>query len=158
MLAEAAEHDLGALMTSAAHAGRLGGRGVINLWIREQGPDWEVSTELQHSNLAILMAYKLRANWGGDLNLVTAVDDADQLQQADHYLHGLAELARLPGPPGVHVLNTSFFAALPTAPFADLSLFALSPDVDFAALRRIIDAADTPCAFVRDSGEESAFI
>lgn len=145
-------------MTSAAHAGRLGGRGVINLWIREQGPDWEVSTELQHSNLAILMAYKLRANWGGDLNLVTAVDDADQLQQADHYLHGLAELARLPGPPGVHVLNTSFFAALPTAPFADLSLFALSPDVDFAALRRIIDAADTPCAFVRDSGEESAFI
>jgi hypothetical protein len=86
------------------------------------------------------------------------VSDADQLQQADHYLHGLADLARLPGPPGVHVLNTSFVEALPIAPFADLSIFALPPRIDFAVLRRIIDAADTPCAFVRDSGQESAFI
>ncbi|MBW3604210.1 MAG: Na-K-Cl cotransporter [Actinobacteria bacterium] len=158
VLEEAAEDGLGVLMTSTVHAGRLGGRGVINLWIREQGPDWEVSTDLQHSHLAILMAYKLRANWGGDLNLVTAVEDPEQLQQADHYLHGLADLARLPGPPGVHVLNTGFIDALFSAPFADLSLFALSADVDFSLLRTIIDAADTPCAFVRDSGDESAFI
>lgn len=113
VLEEAREQDLGVLMTSTAHAGRRGGRGVINLWIREQGPDWEVSTQLQHSHLAILMAYKLRANWGGDLILVTAVSDPDQLQQADDYLHGLADLSRLPGPPGVHVLNTSFVDALP---------------------------------------------
>ena len=158
VLREAHEQELGVLMTSTAHAGRLGGRGVINLWIREQGPDWEVSTELQHSHLAILMAYKLRANWGGDLNLVTAVDDPEQLQQAERYLHGLADLARLPGPPGVHVINTGFVDALPIAPFADLSVFALPPTIDFAALRRIIDAADTPCAFVRDSGAESAFV
>lgn len=131
---------------------------MINLWIREQGPDWTVSTELQHSHLAILMAYKLRANWGGDLNLVTAVSDPDQLAPADQYLHALADLARLPGPPGVHVLNAGFLEALPAAPFADLSIFALSPDVDFEVLRRVIDAAHTPCVFVRDSGEESAFI
>jgi solute carrier family 12 sodium/potassium/chloride transporter 2 len=158
VLTEAAEQDLGVLMTSTTHAGRLGGRGVVNLWIREQGPDWTVSTDLQHSHLAILMAYKLRANWGGDLNLVTAVEDPDQLHRAEQYLHGLADLARLPGPPGVHVVNTKFFDALPIAPFADLSLFALSPEIDFAALRRIIDAADTPCAFVRDSGAENAFM
>jgi solute carrier family 12 sodium/potassium/chloride transporter 2 len=158
VLTEAAEHDLGVLMTSTTHAGRLGGRGVVNLWIREQGPDWTVSTELQHSHLAILMAYKLRANWGGDLNLVTAVEDPEQLHLAEQYLQGLADLARLPGPPGVHVVNTKFFEALATAPFADLSLFALSPEIDFAALRRIIEAADTPCAFVRDSGAENAFM
>jgi solute carrier family 12 sodium/potassium/chloride transporter 2 len=158
VLAEASEHGLGVLMASTTHAGRLGGRGVINLWIREQGPDWTVSTDLQHSHLAILMAYKLRANWGGDLNLVTAVSDPEQLADADHYLHGLADLARLPGPPGVHVLNTGFLDALPAAPFADLSIFALSPDIDFRLLDRIIDAADTPCVFVRDSGDEDAFI
>ncbi len=158
VLDEASLHGLGVLMASTAHAGRLGGRGVINLWIREQGPDWTVSTELQHSHLAILMAYKLRANWGGDLNLVTAVSDPDQLAPADQYLHALADLARLPGPPGVHVLNAGFLDALPAAPFADLSIFALSPDVDFEVLRRVIDAAHTPCVFVRDSGEESAFI
>ncbi len=158
VLHEAAAQELGVLMTSTAHAGRLGGRGVVNLWIREQGPLWEVSTDLQHSHLAILMAYKLRANWGGDLNLVTAVSDADQLQDAEQYLHGLADLARLPGPPGVHVLNTDFVDALATAPFADVSIFALSPDVDFDVLRTVIDAADTPCVFVRDSGAESAFI
>jgi hypothetical protein len=101
---------------------------------------------------------ELRANWGGDLNLVTAIDGPDELQQAEQYLHGLADLARLPGPPGVHVISATFVEALPIAPFADLSVFALSPDVDFAVLRRIIDAADTPCAFVRDSGAESAFV
>lgn len=77
VLEEARGQGLGVLMTSTAYAGRLGGRGVINLWIREQGPDWTVSTDLQHSHLAILMAYKLRANWGGDINLVTAVEDPD---------------------------------------------------------------------------------
>ena len=73
-------------------------------------------------------------------------------------MHGLADLARLPGPPGVHVINTGFVDALPIAPFSDLSVFALSPHVDFAMLRRIIDATHTPCAFVRDSGTESAFV
>ena len=38
VLREAHEQELGVLLTSTAHAGRLGGRGVINLWIREQGP------------------------------------------------------------------------------------------------------------------------
>jgi solute carrier family 12 sodium/potassium/chloride transporter 2 len=158
VLTEAGEQDLGVLMTSTVHAGRLGGRGVINLWIREQGPHWKVSTKLQHSHLAILMAYKLQANWGGDLNLVTAVEDPEQLQDAERYLHGLADLARLPGPPGVHVVNTGFVEALPIAPFADLSMFALPPKIDFAILRRIIETAHTPCAFVRDSGTESAFV
>jgi hypothetical protein len=37
VLEEACGQGLGVLMTSTVHAGRLGGRGVINLWIREQG-------------------------------------------------------------------------------------------------------------------------
>lgn len=157
VLAEAAAAHLGVLMLASHHAGRLGGRGVINLWIREQGPDWTVSTTLAHSHLAILLAYKLRRNWGGDINLVTAVRDVAQLHDADAYLHGLAELARLPGPPGVHVVHRSFVEALSVAPVADASIFALAPDVDFARLRAIIDGTRTPCAFVRDSGIENAF-
>lgn len=158
VLHEAADAHLGVLMLASQHAGRLGGRGVINLWIREQGPDWAVSTNLQHSNLAILLAYKLRRNWGGDINLVTAVRDDSQLHAADVYLHGLAELARLPGPPGVHVVNRSFVDALAVAPVADASIFALAPTVEFDRLRHIINASQTPCVFVRDSGTESAFI
>ncbi len=157
VLEQAAEARLGVLMLASHHAGRLGGRGVINLWIREQGPDWAVSTNLAHSHLAILLAYKLRRNWGGDINLVTAVRDAQQLHDADAYLHSLAELARLPGPPGVHVVNQGFVDALPTAPTADASIFALGPDVDFDGLGAIIDGSRTPCAFVRDSGTENAF-
>jgi solute carrier family 12 sodium/potassium/chloride transporter 2 len=157
VLAEAADAHLGVLMLASDHPGRLGGRGVINLWIREQGPDWAVSTDLQHSHLAILLAYKLRRNWGGDINLVTAVRDDGQVHHADGYLHNLAELARLPGPPGVHVINRGFVDALEVAPVADASIFALSPYVDFDRLRTIIDRTETPCAFVRDSGTESAF-
>ncbi len=158
VLAEAAAANLGVLMLASEHPGRLGGRGVINLWIREQGPEWAVSTELQHSHLAILLAYKLRRNWGGDINLVTAVRDLDQLHEADGYLHSLGELARLPGPPGVHVVNRGFLDALAVAPVADASIFALGPRVDFDALRGIIAGSRTPCVFVRDSGLESAFI
>jgi hypothetical protein len=158
VLAEAAGANLGVLMLASQHSGRLGGRGVINLWIREQGPEWAVTTNLQHSNLAILLAYKLRRNWGGDINLVTAVGDEAQLHEADEYLHSLAELARLPGPPGVHVVNRGFVEALSVAPVADASIFALSPTVDFDGLRAIIEASETPCVFVRDSGIESAFI
>lgn len=44
------------------------------------------------------------------------------------------------------------------APHADLNVFALPPDVDFELVRRVIDGADSPCAFVRDSGLESAFL
>ncbi|MGI9018704.1 MAG: amino acid permease, partial [Euzebya sp.] len=158
VLRQSVEEGLGVLMLSANRPGRLGGRGVINLWIREQGPHWVVSTDLQHSHLAILLAYKLRRNWGGTINLVTAVGDPDQMHQADEYFHGLAELARLPGPPGVHVINQPFVDALPHAPVADLSIFALSERADFDVLRRVISQTDTPCAFVRDSGAESAFI
>lgn len=104
------------------------------------------------------MAYKLRRNWGGDINLVTAVEDKEQVHQADAYLQGLADLARLPGPPGVNVINRGFIDALGVAPEADVSVFALAAHVDFAVLDRIIDATQTPCAFVGDSGSESAFI
>ncbi|CAN5588083.1 amino acid permease [soil metagenome] len=158
VLDEAAADNLGVLMLASQHMGRLGGRGVINLWIREQGPEWQVSTDLQHSHLAILLAYKLRRNWGGDINLVTAVEDEEEVHQADAYLHGLADLARLPGPPGVNVINRGFIDALSVAPEADVSIFALAANADFAVLDRIIDATQTPCAFVRDSGSESAFI
>lgn len=100
----------------------------------------------------------MRRNWGGDINLVTAVRDEGQLHKADAYLHSLAELARLPGPPGVHVVNRGFVDALSVAPVADASIFALGPRVDFTRLQAIIDASQTPCAFVRDSGNESAFV
>lgn len=158
VLAAASEQQFGVVMLATDHPGRLGGRGVINVWIREQGPDWTVSTELAHSHLAILLAYKLVRNWGGDLHLLTAVRDADQCDDAERYLRGLGELARLPGPPTPHALAAGFRAALPLAPEADLSVFALPPDGDFRLVRTITQAARTPCVFVRDSGVESAFI
>jgi hypothetical protein len=158
VLRDARSQELGVLMLDADHPGRLGGRGVINVWIREQGPDWTVSTELSHSHLAILLAYKLVRNWGGEINLVTAVRDTEQLGMARDYLRGLGELARLPGPPRACVLNDGFRAALPQAPHADLSVFALPPHVDLDLVEQITNAVMTPCVFVRDSGKENAFI
>ena len=83
--------------------------------------------------------------------------DVRQTADADRYLHGLAELARLPTP-GVHVIDRGFPDALDVAPVADLNVFAMPPRIEFGRLRSIVDAAGTPTAFVRDSGSESAFI
>ncbi|MGI8574976.1 MAG: amino acid permease [Egibacteraceae bacterium] len=158
LVGEAYAQRLGVFLL-ANHAGEdLRRHGIINLWIREQGPDWTVSTKLQHSHLAILVAYKLWRNWQGELNLLTAVTDEAQLPEADRYLHELAELARLPGPPGVHVLHRAFPGALSLAPPADLSIFALPASRNFEQMRRIVTSSGTPCAFVHDSGTESAFV
>lgn len=155
-LAAAHEHGLGVLVLSHTHGGRIGGRRVVNLWIRPQ-LDVDVQ-DIQHSHLSILLALKLQRNWGGQLNLLTVVDDEEDRGPAESYLRDLIDAARLPGPPSVHVLTGSFDEALPRSPIADMNVFALGPHADLHRMHELIEEADTPCAFVRDSGGEDCLI
>lgn len=151
-------YDLGVVVVSVSHRGRVGGRGVVNLWISPQSHAFDPD-HLEHSNLAVLLALKLVRNWaGGQLNLLTVVGDDHDAHDADSYLHEFIDAARLPGPPTVQVLTGVFGDALGRAPRAEANMFALGPDADFDWLARMVSAADTPCIFVRDSGNESAFV
>ena len=134
----------------------LGQEQVINVWMREQGPDWGLGLRLANLDLAVLVAYQLARNWNGRLNLCMVVSTTEIEPNAQTYLTELKSLARLPAQTGIKVFAGEFWAALPQAPAADLSVLGLQahPDLDF--VEKTVKIIDASCIFVRDSGDESA--
>jgi solute carrier family 12 (sodium/potassium/chloride transporter), member 2 len=130
----------------------------IALWLREQGPAWEPVGHLPHSDLALLIAYRLTRTWDGALTLVTALGRDGDRERAEAYLLEVAERARLQGPPELVLIDRPFASALEQAPASvRLHVFALSSQTDFEWLREIRERLEAPCIFVRDSGIENAF-
>ena len=134
---------------------RLGRRQSINVWVRDQGPDWQLSMHLGNLDLALLSAYMLRRNWHGEFTLVTVVPDQQQADKAEVYLKNLAELARLPH---VHVAikQGNFAAVVAEEHPVDLNIFGMPEQVDFQMMRGLVETTRSACLFVRDSGEENA--
>jgi len=103
------------------------------------------------------LAYRLVRSWDAQLTLVTAVRRTHDVAAAENYVHDVAEIARLPGPPEVHVIDHPFAQTPEHAPPASLHVLALSTQVDFDWLREVGERLEAPCLFVRDSGIENAF-
>ncbi len=134
---------------------RLGRRQSINVWVRDQGPDWQLSMHLGNLDLSLLSAYMLRRNWNGELTLVTVVPDQQQADKAEVYLKNLAELARLPHA-HVDIKQGSFAAVVAEEHPVDLNIFGMPEQVDFGMMRGLVEDTRSACLFVRDSGEENA--
>jgi ABC-type multidrug transport system fused ATPase/permease subunit len=134
----------------------LGQEQVINVWMREQGPDWGLGLRLANLDLAVLVGYQVARNWNGRLNLCMVVPTADTSEKAVNFLEELKSFARLPSETGIKVFTGDFWEALPQAPAADLSILGLQaqPDLDF--VEKAVKIIDASCIFVRDSGDESA--
>ncbi|MFP3852901.1 MAG: hypothetical protein ACLFWD_01265 [Anaerolineales bacterium] len=154
LIGKAKENKRGVLVFADHPQARLGRRQVINLWLSDRSPNWELSMDIGNADLAILVSYKLLQNWNGDINLLTAVSE-DQVEPASAFLENLSEVARLPSP-GIHVIAASFDEACQQAPQADLSVFGLPDEVKMEALERMRDRARSACVFVQDSGQENA--
>ncbi len=149
-----ADHGLGILLFCEHPKARLGRRQVINVWVRDQSPDWELSMELGDLDLSLLTGHKLRENWNGSLRIITCVRDEASVEEAEEYLASLVDLARMPGV-RVHVHHGDFATFAERAPVADLNLFGLPGEVDFRFVRRLVETTHSTCVFVRDSGEEN---
>ncbi|MBK6325001.1 MAG: amino acid permease [Chloroflexi bacterium] len=134
----------------------LGQEQVINVWMREQGPDWKLGLRLANLDLAVLLAYQFRQNWNGRINLCMVIAQEETTPVALAFLEELRELARLPANTRIILLVGSFWDALPQSPPADLSILGLQaqPDLDF--VEKVVKIVDASCVFVRDSGDESA--
>jgi hypothetical protein len=154
VIQRARQHRLGIALLAPHAKARFGRKQTINVWIRERSPDWSLSMRLGNLDLALLMGYKLKRNWRGEMRLLSAVEAEDQIEPAEEFLNNVAELARFPDAE-VHVLNTSFKQSLVDAPLSDVNIFGLSREPDFAFLRETVDLSRTTCIFVRDSGEEN---
>jgi len=153
---DARQNRMGVLLFAEHPRAKLGRKRIINVWLREQGPAWQLSMELgSNLNLAILTAYKLKRNWNGSLNIITTIKEADQVAEAEKYLNNLVELARIPDAE-ICVRHCDFDSGLPQTPQADLNIFGLPKEPDFEFVRRMVDQTHAACVFVRDSGEENA--
>jgi len=155
LLGEAAREEIGTLVHAPhVHAG-LGERRTINVWIRDRSPDWRLSMDIGNLDLPILVGYKLLKNWDASMRLITALDSEESLSEARQFLEAVLELGRIPRTRVVAVAQP-FAEYLPQAPQADVSVFGLGDELDFAFARRMVDETRSTCLFASDSGRESA--
>ncbi len=156
ILDRAAENHLGAILYAKHPESSLGHEQVINVWIRDQSPTWEVGLRLSNLDLALLLAYQLARNWNGQINLITIVGDTAEQANGKKFLADLMNYGRMPRNTQAIVKTGSLDECLPKMPVADLNIFGLQQQADLTFARRMVTATDASCIFVHDSGDESA--
>jgi len=156
ILKECSRFRIGIALLARHPVVELGREQLINVWVREQGPAWELGLRLSNLDLSVLLAYQLAMNWNGRITLCMAVGDDEMMLKAQEYLQELVSLARLPKNTQVRVINSPFHEAVRQVPSADINLFGLPDDFQPEFLREIIAIVGASCLFVRDSGDESA--
>ncbi|NRA67882.1 MAG: Na-K-Cl cotransporter [Pseudobacteriovorax sp.] len=152
----AQNHKMGVALLVLNHQTLFGREREINIWIRDQSPDWTLGLRLANLDLAVLLGYQLNRNWQGNINLVSIINDLKNLEPADHFLHALAKDARLPTNTGIFTYHGDFSQHLTVAPRADLNIFGLAKNIGVDRLRQVAKETDSTCLFVLDSGFESA--
>jgi hypothetical protein len=136
----------------------LGREQIVNVWLREQSPNWEVGLRLPNLDLSLLLAYQLARNWQGTINLITVVSEESNKEAAESYLAQLIDLGRMPKGTRIVVGVGDYDQFLAAAPDADLNMFGLQMRVDVALMQHLMAVTGTTCVFVRDSGTESALV
>lgn len=156
LLDRAEENEIGAILFAQHPEAGLGQEQTINVWIRDQSPDWEVGLRLSNLDLALLLAYQLARNWGGTITLITLVADPQQQANGEAFMVDLLKVGRMPRPTRTVVEVDTLQNYLPRSPRADLNVFGLQDQVSLDFIERMVTETEASCIFVRDSGQESA--
>ena len=134
----------------------LGRERTINLWIRDQSPDWKIGMELTNLDYAILLSYQLKKNWNTEIRLVCVVEEKENMEIAEEFLKSLMDVTRMSADIKIHVNHGKFLEYLARAPRADLNIFGISPSVNRSFMLELVKTSRSSCLFVMDSGNESA--
>lgn len=149
-------NDMGILFYVEHPVTDLGREQIINVWLRGQSPDWELSLHLTNLDLAILIAYQIARNWQGRINLITVIEDEAQRKNGERFLDDLITWGRMPPQTRGIVQVGKFIDYLHEAPKADLNIFGLHNVIDTRFMFQTVQTTGSTCIFVRDSGYESA--
>jgi solute carrier family 12 sodium/potassium/chloride transporter 2 len=156
IIEEAARLQLGVLIYAQHPEVGVRKHQMINVWIRNRAPEWKISWDIGTLDLSILIAYKLKRNWGAEIRLVTVVENEEQKEQAHQFMTELIDHARLPKTEiGIYIDN--FNVLIKEAPESDLNIFGLEPHPNVDFIDRMVDETQTTCLFIRDSGLENIF-
>lgn len=156
LITKTAAYRIGIVLLARHPIIGMGRQKLINIWISDQGPEWDLALQGGNHDLAMLSAYQLAQSWKAQINLCMTVRDQSTVGRAEEYLNQLVSLVRLPTTTEVKVYTEDFLPSLKLAPRADISIFGLSHSPDLELSKKIIEQLDGSCIFVRDSGEESA--
>ena len=146
------QHKVGVVLHCVQPAARSGTPREVALWVGDQGPDWELRSDLPNLNLATLCAYQLTRSSEARLTLV-AISSPEQRAAADRYLDRLAAAARL-GPGTRAVVVTGFDD--PELPQTDLAVLGLPQQADLDQVRARSRQLGVPCLWAHDAGTEAA--
>lgn len=150
------EYSMGAAFLQQHPEAGFGHERDVNVWVRDQSPDWHLGLRLANLDLAILSAYQVWRNWGGRLRLLTVVANAEDAKMAEVYLNQLIEDARLPKTTETWVHEGRFMDVVSSAPHADLNVIGMAPTLDKELLEELSQKTGSSILYVRDSGRESA--
>jgi amino acid transporter len=152
----ARQNDMGVAFFYRHPEAGLGHERTINVWIRDQSPDWHLGLRLANLDLSLLMAYQICRAWGGEIRLLCACEDPQHVEEAEAYLNQLIEDARLIRYSKTWIHSGDFMEQVKQAPRADLNIFGLATQVDNEFMLTLVRQTEHSCLFVRDSGYESA--
>lgn len=153
IIEEISNYDMGLQLYFEDPVAQLGRQASVNVWISEQGPEWNLDMDLGNIDLALLSAFKLKKNWNADMRMITVVEES-QVEDAYVYLENLLDTARLKDVIP-HVEIGTFKEALQTAPQADVDFFGLPEKPVIDDLRSYVELTRSACVFVADSGNEN---
>lgn len=152
-----AAYRMGTVLLSRHLVIDMGREQIINVWVRPNTDTWQWLPKLGNKDLSLLLAYQLRKNWQGQINLCVAATSDEEANRGQEILEELVTLARLPKSTGTYVMDGEFMQAIKNAPDADLTIIGLPSPADLDFCQKVTESVDGSCIFVRDSGDESAF-
>lgn len=157
IMVRATEHSSGVVVFAPHQKAGLGRERVVNLWVRDQSPDWQLSLKMASLDLSLLLALQLMEEWSARLHLICVVDEEAKVVSASRFLEELCEEARIPADSStVQVVAGSFREQLTLCPRADLNVFGLADRANAAWMSGATEVVGSACLFVRASGKESA--
>jgi len=152
----ASANGMGVALIAPHKDSGLGRERSINLWVRDQSPNWRIGMELTNLDFALLLSYQLKKNWNADVRLMCVVEEQENKTVAEEFLMSLMDVTRMSKNIRIHVHHGQFMEYLSRAPRADLNIFGISQEVNRDFMLNLVDTSRSSCLFVMDSGNESA--
>ena len=154
VMKESIRLEIGILLYLSHPTALLGQRNTINVWISDRQSNWDLGWDIGNLDLSLLVAYKLKMNWGARIRLLTVITDPKEESNAKAFLSSLINLARLPETlTEVHIGD--FNTIITKAPPADLNIFGMDENLKFEFVKEMSIKTQSTCLFVKDSGHES---
>ncbi|MBD3313043.1 Na-K-Cl cotransporter [Candidatus Woesearchaeota archaeon] len=130
----------------------LGSQEDIHVWIPDDVLDRDFYEE-RRFDLAMLVAYRLRKNWVGSINLWMNTTK-DREDEAKRYLRRLVYEARFPPATEKNVFVGTLLQAIRKAPKGDVHIISVTDQKDFEEKAKKMKNVRRSVLYVMDSGQE----